>query len=125
MKPKGIQSKGGTVKYGQSYTDPKTQGLMMRFLRKSNQFTGLRRLGKAQPRTQLNKDAKPKNDSYDNPRLKVASKGLAKGSNFDELQSEKPMKLAKRNESQKNNYAPKSKSHARPSNTSKVSRRWK
>ena len=114
-----------SVTYGDSYTDPKTQRTMMRFLKQSNKYTGSRQLGASKPKTQLNKDAKPPTDSYDNPRLRANSKGLAKGSNFDERQSEKPMKLAKRNESQKNNYAPKSKSHARPKATSKVSRRWK
>jgi hypothetical protein len=115
-----------SVEYGNSYTDKKTQSTMMKFLKKSNQFTGSSRLGKSQPRTQLNKDAKPKNDFFDNPRLKVNSKGLAKGSNFDERQNEKPVKLNKRNESQKTDYKPRSKkATGRPTNISKVSRRFK
>jgi hypothetical protein len=114
------------VKYGQSYTDPKTQSKMMRFLKLSNQFTGSRRLGKVQPKTQLNKDTKPRTDAFDNPRLRANSKGLAKGSNFDERQSEKPLKIAKRNESQKNeNIIGRRPGPSRPRNTSKVNRRFK
>jgi hypothetical protein len=112
--------------YGQSYTDKKTQSTMMRFLKKSNQFTGSSRVGASKPKTQLNKDSKPKNDFFDNPRLKVNSKGRAKGSNADERLNESPVKLNKRNETQKNDWKPRGKkATGRPTNTSKISRRWK
>jgi len=105
--------------YGQSYTDKATQRKMVKFMRVSQ------RLGKVAPKTKLNSDAKPKHDFFDNPRLQSAAKGRAKGSNLDERDSEKPKAIKARNESQKNNYKPKSKSTGRPKNTSSINRKYK
>ncbi len=112
--------------YGQSYTDKKTQSAMMRFLKQSNKFTGNRRLGKAKPVTQLNRDKKPATDFFDNPQLQRVSKGSPVGSNKLERVSEKPKRISARYESQKNNYKPRSKkATGRPRNTSSINRRYK
>jgi hypothetical protein len=103
MKPKGIQSKGGSVNYGQGYTDKKTQSQMMKFLKASSKFTGSSRLGKSKPNTQLNRDSKPSTDFFDNPLLQ----NKKKGSNRDERVSEKPLSIKKRNEKQNNKMGPK------------------
>ncbi len=126
MKPKGIQSKGGKVVYGNSYSDKKTQSTMMRVLRLSNKLTGSSRLGTKKPKTQLNKDAKPANDSYDAKITNSAKKGSVKGSEWQERLNQKPLALKKRNESQKNDYKPRSKkATARPTNTSSINRKYK
>ena len=127
MKPKGIQRKGGTVEYGKSYTDSKTQSQMMRFLKQSNKLTSPSRRGRSKPSTSLNKDPSPKHDAeYENPILQSAAKGSPKGSNFDERRNEKPMKVPHKPEKQKNNYKPRSKkATARPANISKINRRYK
>lgn len=116
-----------SVDYGQSYTDKKTQGAMMRFLKQSNKLTtGSKRIGKAKPRTQLNKDSKPKNDYFDNPRLQSRRGGGPKGSELRERTSEKPLPIKARYESQQNNYKPTGKkATGRPKNTSKVNPRYK
>ena len=127
MKPKGIQRKGGTVEYGKSHTDSKTQSQMMRFLKQSNKLTSPSRRGRSKPSTSLNKDPHPKHDAeYENPLLQKGGNGPVKGSNWDERRNEKPMKVPHRPEKQKNNYKPRSKkATGRPTNTSKVNRSFK
>ena len=105
--------------YGQSYTDKATQRKMVKFMKVSS------RLGKSAPKTKLNSDAKPKNDNMGDPKLNRSTKGEAHGVEFQEKRNNKPIALKKRNESQKNNYKPKSKSTGRPTNTSSINRKYK
>ena len=116
-----------SVEYGQSYTDPKTQSQMMKFLKKSNQLTGNPRRGRAKPHTQLNRDPHPKHDAeYEAPIAQKGGRGPVKGSNWDERLNEKPMKIHHKPEKQKANYKPNGKrSTGRPKATGKVNRRFK
>jgi len=104
--------------YGQSYTDKDTQRKMVKFMKVSS------RLGKAQPKTQLNKDSVPKNDFFGNPRTLKSTKGSPVGSELQERVNNKPKSIPKRLESQKTNYKPGSERGKRPPN-SKVNRRYK
>lgn len=113
------------VDYGQSYSDKKTQSLMMRFLKKSNQYTGSRRLGNAAPKTSMNKQPRAKNDFFDNPRLQAAAKGSPVGSNKNERVSETPMRIRKRLEKQNNTAGPRITKKSPPPKTSRVNRRYK